>query len=310
MGRVGRMPGTGLPKGERRRRKRGEGKATKRINQGNRFIIYVWSGLLCSLAVLGLGIAIWFGLSSKKNAGQATPIVFDESAQQPVMPTKVAAPSDAESIEIVRKALSLRDPAQLTEYFRLGDNSAEDVSAFLTASETRDGALGSIDWIGSMDANNLQIEGVLVNYVGEKPRNRVALLTPGEGAKWKIDFDAFARTVRPSLKDLLDGRAKVSVARVYLAVETYYNGPYADDSKWACYGLASPDEETVLLGYCERGSPQEAALRWMLSKGSSMTRATLELRPGEGGLARQFLITKVVAEDWLVGDKAFDEGFE
>lgn len=43
--------------------------------------------------------------------------------------------------------------------------------------------------------------------------------------------------------------------------------------------------------------------------GGNLKRMTLELRHVEGAQPRQVQISRVVAEDWVVGDRMFDEGF-
>jgi hypothetical protein len=162
-----------------------------------------------------------------------------------------------------------------------------------------------------MDANGLSMDGVLVPFEKEEEeaRHRLALLTPDAAGVWKIDFEAFARVVEPSWQELLERGAAEAKVRVHLAADSYYNGPFKDDKEWICYGMGSPDIDEVLIGYCRAGSPQEEAIRWMFSKGEKLNRATLQIRRVEGASAKQFEITRVLAEDWVSGDKPFDEGF-
>jgi hypothetical protein len=161
-----------------------------------------------------------------------------------------------------------------------------------------------------MDANGLSIDGVLVSFKGvERPIPRLALLTPDAAGRWKVDFEAFARVVKPSWNDILEKGAALARVRVYVAKDSYYNGAFSDDKQWVCHRMASPDTEQILFGYCRVGSRQAAALNWMFSKEESVTRATLEIRRVEGADSRQFEILKVIAGDWVVGEVPFDEGF-
>ena len=50
-----------------------------------------------------------------------------------------------------------------------------------------------------MDVGGLLMEGVLVVYPGkERTMERLAFSTPDAAGIWKLDFDAFARSVTPS----------------------------------------------------------------------------------------------------------------
>ena len=100
------------------------------------------------------------------------------------------------------------------------------------------------------------------------------------------------------------------MVRVILGEDSYFNGPFQDDRQWVCYGMGSPDTETVLLGYCRVGSPQARAMIWMSSKGAAVVRATLEIRRVEGASPRQFEIVRVLAEDWVMGKTPFEDGFK
>ncbi|RYD22711.1 MAG: hypothetical protein EOP88_07035 [Verrucomicrobiaceae bacterium] len=310
MGRVTRMPGTGLPKGERRKRKRSEGGRNSKVRQGRALSIKIWSVMLLFAALVCLGVGLWFGLrpGEEKLAGHAAPLPVEE-----VKPSRISrfpTPSEEETVEIVKKGLATREVAEVSNHFRTDIAQPAGVVEFLSSLPTRDGTVGNLEWLGSMDANNLQLEGVIVHFNSEKPRNRIALLTPDPQGVWKMDFDAFARTVEPSWPDFLEKRADTIQARIYVGRDSYYNGPFSDESQWTCYGLASPDTDEVYYGYCKVNSPQAAALNRILSKDASLGRATVEMKRVPDAQARQYLISRVIAEDWVTGSVAFDQGFE
>ena len=101
---------------------------------------------------------------------------------------------------------------------------------------------------------------------------------------------------------------------VILAKDSYFNGPFKDDGKWQCFGMASPDTDKILLGYCRKDSPQAHALSRVFYQEADaqnmqnrLKRATLELQRPEGAETRQFEITRVLAEDWVLTDREFDE---
>jgi hypothetical protein len=313
MGRVARMPGTGMPKGERRTRQRSEGGRSNKIREGRRQIIVIWSVLLCIALVGTLGSVFFLWLRPKIGAASANKSVqkvVDLPATSRVA-SKFPSPSEGNALAIVRHALAIRNPVEIGNYFRPAGTSPVEIVELLKALQARDGAVGRMEWLSSLDANGLSLDGVLVGFKGgDKPKNRLALLTPDEEGKWKIDFDAFARTVTPPWNEFLQSRVEFALVRVYVAKDSYYNGPFADDKEWICYGIASPDMDDVLMAYCKIGTPQAAAMEWMLSKDSRMVRATLEIRRVAGAEPRQFEVSQVLAQDWVMGPAPFDQGFK
>ena len=156
-------------------------------------------------------------------------------------------------------------------------------------------------------------------YAGkETTGERLAFLTPDDKGVWKVDFDAFARSSRPSWKDLLERRADHAQVRVFVAKDAYYNGPFLDDSRWVCYGMVSPEAKALLpegqellRGYCKVGSPQAKAMERIFAGGRAGSQAgDLGDPQEEGADSRQFEITRVLAEDWVLPPKPFDEKFD
>jgi hypothetical protein len=306
LGRVSRISGTGLPKGRTRRRSR-----SGRAAQSSRFKILSWSIIVGGVALAGIGAAIFMWLRMRMEEASAT---HNRSLDVPEMvvrvPSEFPSPPEAEALDLVNRALAIRDPAKLPAYFRLGAASPDAIIGFLQGLESRDGKLANSRWLGSMDANGLSLDGVLVSFTQEDTtRQRLVPLTPDAAGVWKIDFEAFARVVDPSWQELLEQGAAEAKVRVHMAGDTYFNGPFKDDKEWICYSIGSPDIDEILVGYCRVGSPQAEATRWMFSKGENRHRALLQIRRVEGASAKQFEITRVLAEDWVMGDKPFDEGF-
>ncbi|MES2438285.1 MAG: hypothetical protein V4584_04440 [Verrucomicrobiota bacterium] len=313
IGRVARMPGTGLPKGERRKRRRSEGGKKSRIREGSRVVIATWSFLLAGTVLVVLGLIIWLWLIPNMRSRESETIGRFEPKEE--VRTRVASkfpsPSEADALALVRRALAVREPEQIPGYFRIGSVAPQAVVDFLKGLDVVDGVIDRFDWLSSMDANGMQLDGVLVHFKGMgNPRNRVALLTPDEEGKWKIDFDAFARTVTPTWSELLEKKAPVAQVRIYAARDSYYNGLFSDEKVWTCFGIASPDADEILMAYCRKGSPQAAALEVIFSKERKLTRAILEIRRVEGAESRQFEISRVLADDWVMGPATFDESFK
>ena len=312
LGRVARTPGTGMPKGERKKRR--TSKSLRRLRNKNlrKKVIATWTILLGVAAISGLGVAVWQGMKFNREADALTSLTPAVKAPTEIaeIPRAPSLPED-EALALVRKALAIRDPAKLADYFRPSQTPPDRQIEFLRKIEVVDGRVDHFEWLGNLDANGLTIDGVLVAFENSGlPRNRLAELVAGTDGKWKIDFDAFARTVTPSWSDFMAGTVPVAKVRVYVASDSYYNGPFKNESDWQCVGLASPDTEEILIGYCRKHSPQGDAMKWLLSKDATLKRAVLEIRRIDGAEDRQVEISCVLAEGWVIGDKPFDERFK
>ena len=316
LGRLARVRVAMAPKGARRRRKRQDPGAGGRGGFNQRKVVMAWSALLAVVALSVLGGALWLWMqdSMERNADV-------ETMPQPVSPERVVSrfesPTEDVALEQVKRALMIRDPGQVAEYFRPGSASPEAVVGFLRDLGQRDGVITGYQWLSSLDANGLLLDGVVVSTLAEgKPSNRLAMLTPDDKGKWKIDFDAFARTVKPAWSELLNRTAAEGLVRVMLAKDSYYNGDFRDEERWICYKIASPDLDDFLLGYCAKGSPQAQALnrieadRLVAGGDRGASRATLQLRRVADTEARQFEITRVLAEDWVLATTPFDQNFK
>ncbi len=217
--------------------------------------------------------------------------------------SKFPSPSESEAVDLVKLAITNRDPAKVAKLLRMGSASAAQVIAFLKDSELSDGAIESYDWLSSIDAEGILMDGVRVVYQGQgKSRERLALLTPNSMGLWKLDFDSFARSVNPSWKEILANTVDQAMVRVLVGNDAYYNGPYTDETQWVCYGMASPDIEVSLYGYCRKGSEEASAMENLLSDRQQISRATLEIRHLKEANPRQFEITRVLAKDWVIPD--------
>ena len=313
MGKIARMPGTGRPKGVRRTKRRGDGGKRSRLRESRRIVILTWSILVGLAVVVVLGLAVWLWLipqMTRKVEGNMTRTAVELEKEATVTP-KFPSPSEVEALGMVKAALAVREAERVTDYFRIGSATPEAVVGFLRDLDRVEGAFVRSEWLGSINANDLPLDGVLITFQGsEKLRKRLVLLTADAAGKWKLDFDAFARTVSPAWGEILAGTAPaVSVVRVYVAKDNYFNGLFSDEALWECYCLASPDTDQISLGYCKKISPQTAALQRIFSREQKILRATLEIRRVDGTESRQFEISRVLAEDWVIGPVPFDENF-
>lgn len=312
LGRVARMPRRET-KVERRRRRRAGGHSNDPDRKSKRVVVvWVWSAVLAlvTVAVVVFFLVMWLKSNRRISLAEAAKL---EAPREERVESRFPSPSEKEALELVTRALALTEPAGVDECFRAGGATKEEILDFLRGWRETEGKGSRKEWISSMDANGLLLDGVLV-ITGKYPeeKNRLALLTPDEAGRWKIDFEAFARIVRPEWEKIMDPASAGGVVRIMVAKDSYFNGPFREADGWSCYGMASPDLKTNLYGYCRSNSPQEQAMKRIFAspddpeEQGKVRRATLELARVSGSGSRQFEIRRVLAEDWVVTDKAFD----
>jgi hypothetical protein len=285
------------------------------MNGGRNRVMLAWSLILSLITLLVIGGFMVFWLRSHRNA-KSTVLMAQPEKNVRVL-SQFESPSEDEARALVKRALANRDPGMVASLFHPGGASPAEVVEFIVGSEARDGRIERYDWLSSMDVNGLLMEGVLVAYSGKNPPGeRLALLTPDAEGVWKVDFEAFARSSRPAWKDLLERRADHAQVRVFVAKDAYYNGPFLDESRWVCFDMVSPElkalmpeGQELLRGYCKVGSSQAKAMERIFAGDRRTKRATLEIRRTEGADSRQFEITRVLAEDWVLSPTPFDEKF-
>lgn len=327
IGRVSRIPGTGLPRGVRKKRRRGEGrhgdsrgegKHGDRQRTGQKLAIWVWSSVFVLLAfgVIGIAVGLWIKSSKEDSANaESGPNVTYPMEKRVV--SRFESPSEQAAVESVKRALLVRDPAMVSKYFRIGSTDPGAVVAFLENMAKTEGPVAGYSWLSSMDHNGLLIDGVVVKGKrGYSPTNRLALLTPDETGKWQIDYDAFARTCKPAWNGEPDPNYTGGLIRVFVAKDRYYNSVFASDSQWSCYRLFSPDWKEFILGYCRQNTPELAAITRIMDNAHAAgenpgaIRVVLEIVRVEGAEPRQFRIARVLAEDWVMSATPFDESFK
>lgn len=302
LGRVTRRSGAdevlfANPERRRSRSRRGGSPAQKRA-------VVMWSiGLiLITLGILVATIMLWLKPHLFNQPGLRADNA-ELADRQVRVASRFPSPSSEQALSLVKRALAIRDPSQVEELFRTGKASRAEIMQFCKASESRDGLVENYQWLSSLDVNGLLLEGVLVTYKGhDHPVERLALLTPDSTGKWQLDFEAFARTTRPSWSDLLERNAPKAVVRVIVSRDPYYNGVFGDDKVWACYRLFSNDREELMRGYCKIGSAESMALEGILPVDRPSVRATVEISRVDGAEPLQFQITHVLTEDWVIAD--------
>jgi len=215
------------------------------------------------------------------------------------------------ALAIVRAAFANEDPQALPRHFVLGgDTNPESALAALAGITGNEGEIKGYRWLGQKFVNGRAIGEVATQMGnGDKQTNRLAQLVIGADGKWRIDLDSYLRKSVPEWPEILSGKSQTSLIRIFIAPDTYYNGIYSDETKWQAYALVSPDAKDVLYGYAGRDSPQERALRKILSSEDKIHRATVEISAHPKAGQRQFEVSAVLAENWVIGETRYDESF-
>jgi hypothetical protein len=302
------MAGAASPKQGRRRQRTGEGGTGGRMNG----LTLGWSiGLaIVAFALLGGVIAWW--IAGRETADQGPLQVMlpppDRVIEEPTLPPR---PGSPEILKAARNALAVQSPAEVEERVFTGGVDAAEVLAFLNATPERDGILRSLDHLTGQDANGLSIETVVVTFSGPQggSRNRIVMMTPDEDGVWKMDYPAYVRLAEPSWDAFLKGSADRARVRVFVERDAYFNGPFADDRRWQCYAIASPDVDELMFGYCPVDSATCRAIEAVLARRKGATRVTLDISRPQGAAGRQFEIKAMVAEDWVVRGEPYETLF-
>ena len=275
-----------------------------------RAIVLGWS-IALGLAAVGAVVAafvMWLQpiLNRQKDTSERDRLAYEARVKKV---SKYRSPTEDEALALVKRVLAVRTEEEVAELIRPGATPPAAVIEGLAALKKADGRIVEEIWLGCIDKNGLQLEGVELRFDKVKEaKNRLALLTPDEKGRWQMDYDAFARRGEPSWDKLLEEGTVQGVVRAWIERERYYNGPFMDDKKWISYAIVSQDMDEELVGYCEKWKIQHRAMELMLKGVNKPTvRATLEIRRVEGAERRQFQIVRVLAEDWVLAARPFDE---
>lgn len=312
LGRVGRMRNEEAPGIRVRVRREGNmGRPPKA--KANRASMILWSLLLfvVTCGVIGTSLFLWVrSQRATTNSGNVKSVLENVRVT-----SKFASPSEDQALSIVRRALDVKTPSEVEPLFHPGESRPEEIVEFVKRLHADGGKIERYEWLSSMDVDGLLMEGVVVLAERKGVQSEwLAILVPNDKGVWKVDFEALARTSRPSMRDVLEGKVDRSRVRLFVAADSYYNGPFHDEAAWSCYAMFSPetrelltDESELLRGYCKIGSPQEKAMKQIFADGARVRRVMLEIQRAEGADKRQFQITRVLGEDWVMPPKPFDE---
>lgn len=277
--------------------------------------LLLWSGFFSVLTLAVIVGFTMFWVRSHRRAPETLDLTRETKNVR--IASRFVSPGEDEALALVNEALANRDPEMVESSMRPGTTEPSKIVEFMKGLATRDGGIQRVSWLSSMDVDGMLMEGVHVVSGKTAPIAYIAFLVPDDAGVWKMDFEAFARVSTPMWKDFLAGSADRALVRVLVAKDSYYNGPFLDDSLWECFGLAAPelkeclpDGQELLRGYCRKDSPQAKAMERIFKDNARMHRATLEICKTEGADSRQFEIARVLSEEWVLPEVPFDKKFD
>ncbi len=257
----------------------------------------IGGGVLFALIVLGVIVALQDGKPPADTAATVTVPKEKPVAAKVVHPaaqrSESAIAGEAEAIAgkfleatRVEEILPLvRNPelaeARIRNYYADGKIAAPGLSQFNTG--------GSAFY-----------RGAVVSYsVRTRSQEQKSLAFMDGPAGMKIDWESWVGWSEVSWKSFTAARSTTTgVFRLNLSAVEYYNFQFKDDLKWQSYRLESPDQETSLYGYVEKGSLLDKQLR----PGGDVKSQPLMLSlryPDGASSPNQVLIERLVTEGWV-----------
>ena len=282
-----------------RRKKKKDGSAKRRRETLLRTIA------IGVLALAGMGGIAFIGLSRDRVVSDA--VWRDPTVELQLQRVDVVIPlSEEKALDLVRTVLNARSVDELRGLVRLKDISAAEAVDFLAGMEKKDGKISRMNWIGNMDSNGIQIEGVEILYQKEDVRPRRALLTPDEKGTWQVDLAALAGHNTIAWDKIISEPEVHADLRVIIGHDNYYNGRFSNDREWASFAMIGAETSTLLIGYCPVESETNRALMILL-RDQRAIRAIIRIRKTDASGSRQCEIVSILAEDWILTDTPFEK---
>ncbi|MEO5714436.1 MAG: hypothetical protein ABIT37_13190 [Luteolibacter sp.] len=270
---------------------------SKRGEKNQMRLMLFGGGTLFALIVAGVIVALHGGKPTPKI--EQIPEAPPKTAEGPKSDQPPAARSDtalaAEAGPMARKFLEatrveeilplVRNPEIVEPHIRKCYPDGKIPPAGLSQFNTR----GSGELRGSIVAYTVRTRDQ-----DEKP---MAFVDGPQGLK--IDWESWVGWSEISWKEFLATKSTTGrVFRLSLAPIDYYNFDFKDDLKWQSYRLESPDHETSIYGYVEKGSLLDKQIRPNGDDKSVLLMLSLKF-PEKGMSPNQVLIDRQVAEGWV-----------
>lgn len=246
-----------------------------------------WLIIGCLVLLVIGGLTIWISRSGEDlpSEAQSGSVVEDDGL--------LGGLEDAQ--EVAKAFLEESDPAKRLRWVR----NAEEVKDRLA--EYQEEARAAVGKIEKVLGHRLDDGRSVTGFVVVFPSGNMRLLeVVGTSEGPRVDWDAYARHGTATWDDLLSGEAKGAVVRVFCEPSSERPAPFADQSKWTCFRLSSPDLPQAVLGFSKVGSPREEMMkRVVLSTPNYRQRFVLEIERHEGEDEPLFEITQCHAVGWI-----------
>ncbi|MEZ5329483.1 MAG: hypothetical protein R3F19_30930 [Verrucomicrobiales bacterium] len=203
---------------------------------------------------------------------------------------------------VAKDFLNEPDPQQRLQWVRNREVVAEHLALY--AEEALSFPALQLNSRGHQLIDGVETTGFAVRFASGSFRQLDIVKTP-DGPQ--VDWDSYARYCSASWEDLLSGKEPSAEVRVFVSPGDYYNGPFADEAKWTCFRLMSPDLPggTDVFAYAAVGPSREKQLRRIVLRAPQFRQhMTLQIQGHEApGGNRLFEITRVLAIGWVRGER-------
>lgn len=208
---------------------------------------------------------------------------------------------------LVSEALDI-DPDGFARRFRLEAGMSPDGAyALLRDIRKKEGEVTKLQWLGIRYIGDRVVEEVAAERSKDNVASiRLAQIVRQPDGTLKVDFSSYVRKTSHSWDDILGRKVESAVVRVNFSEAHYYNGAFQDDHKWRCYEISSPDMDRTIYGYAKARSKEGIRLREILPSHREIGRVTLEIRTDDAFMPEQFLISRVIARDWIQDDTSVE----
>jgi hypothetical protein len=205
--------------------------------------------------------------------------------------------------KVARAFLKETDPDLRLQWARHAEEVKQRIGEY---PEEARSAVGEIEkMLGHQEDGGHTLTGFVVKFSTGNVR-LLEVVGTAEGPR--VDWDACARHGTASWENLLSGKAKQAVVRVFCEPATERPEPFEDQSKWTCFRMSSPDLPQASLGFAAVGSVREEKMkRVILSAPKYRQRFTLEIVRREGKDEPFFEITRCMAVGWIMGERDVED---
>jgi hypothetical protein len=271
--------------------------STRRVrNQTMSRIIY---GFLSLCGLIFLCLLGWMGWNVFKS-NDAEFIYSDNH----VNASLVSYLSPNEYVNLTKKFLAVSTIDEFSALARFREMTPEDAYKRFVTQRKNNIEDPKIIWNYSQEFNHQLVSVVVISYSDDE--HYIAYITPNEKNEWVIDIDAFfaySSIENEEMFTLKNYKAKV---RAIIKYDSYYNGEFADDTKWLCVSLTPRKSDQTLYGYVALNSPQHNAIKQII-KSRAGNIILVEANKENSMNSDQVEITQVISENWFESDKAFEE---